>query len=262
MASITTRQTGTTGVGGVTRKNAPLTNTEIDQNFINLNDAISGISTNNISNGTSLVQIPTLNGNISVTRNGSLHTTFDATGITLSTGNFVGNLSGNVTGSITSNSGSNSFASVTITGGNIDGVAIGDTNRKQAAVSSLGVGTATSGVAGEIRATDNITAYFSSDIKFKENVRDIDQPLEKVVAIGGKYFDWTDDYLLSHGGEDNYFLRKQDFGVIAQDVQKVFPVAVRTKSDGSLAVDYEKLCVLAFAAIKQLEERIKILEDK
>ena len=39
MASITTRQTGTTGVDGVTRKNSPLTNEEIDNNFINLNNA-------------------------------------------------------------------------------------------------------------------------------------------------------------------------------------------------------------------------------
>lgn len=39
MASITTRETGTTGVGGVTRKNLPLTNAEIDTNFINLNTA-------------------------------------------------------------------------------------------------------------------------------------------------------------------------------------------------------------------------------
>jgi hypothetical protein len=38
MASITTRQTGTTGVEGVTRKNLPLTNAEIDTNFINLNN--------------------------------------------------------------------------------------------------------------------------------------------------------------------------------------------------------------------------------
>jgi hypothetical protein len=38
MASITTRETGTTGTNGVTRKNAPLTNSEIDTNFVNLND--------------------------------------------------------------------------------------------------------------------------------------------------------------------------------------------------------------------------------
>jgi hypothetical protein len=39
MAAITTRETGTTGVDGVTRKNLPLTNGEIDTNFININTA-------------------------------------------------------------------------------------------------------------------------------------------------------------------------------------------------------------------------------
>lgn len=39
MAAITTRETGTTGTGGVTRKNLPLTNAEIDTNFININNA-------------------------------------------------------------------------------------------------------------------------------------------------------------------------------------------------------------------------------
>jgi hypothetical protein len=129
-------------------------------------------------------------------------------------------------------------------------------------VSSFGVGTAASGTAGEIRATNNITAYFSSDIKFKENVRPIDGALDKVNAIGGKYFDWTDAYVAEHGGEDGYFVQKADFGVIAQDVQAVFPQAVRTRPDGSLAVDYEKLSALAFAAIVELGKRIEVLENK
>jgi len=50
MASITTRTTGTTGVDGVTRKDAPLTNNEIDTNFINLNntklESSDAVSTN------------------------------------------------------------------------------------------------------------------------------------------------------------------------------------------------------------------------
>jgi hypothetical protein len=125
---------------------------------------------------------------------------------------------------------------------------------------SFGVGTAASGTTGEIRATNNVTAFYSSDRKFKENVKDIESPLEKVVAIGGKTFDWTDEYVNAHGGEDGYFINKSDFGVIAQDVQSVFPVAVKTRQDGSLAVDYEKLCSLAFAAIKELQERVKRLE--
>ena len=118
---------------------------------------------------------------------------------------------------------------------------------------SLGIGTAASGTAGEIRATNNITAYFSSDISFKENIRPIDGALDKVVAIGGKYFDWKDAYIAEHGGEDGYFIQKADFGVVAQDVQAAFPQAVRSRPDGSLAVDYEKLSALAFAAIAELK---------
>jgi hypothetical protein len=127
-------------------------------------------------------------------------------------------------------------------------------------VGSFGVGTAASGISGEIRAANNITAYYSSDISLKENVNDITNALDIVCQIGGKTFDWTDNYIREHGGEDDYFLRKSDFGVIAQDVQKVFPLAVRTRSDGLLAVDYEKLCTLAFAAIKELKDEIEILK--
>jgi hypothetical protein len=115
-------------------------------------------------------------------------------------------------------------------------------------------------VNGDIQAAGNITAYYSSDAKFKENVKSIDNALGIVSAIGGKEFDWTDDYINAHGGVDGYYTVKKDFGVIAQDVQKVFPKAVRTRPDGSLAVDYTKLGVLAFAAILELLERIKVLE--
>ena len=125
---------------------------------------------------------------------------------------------------------------------------------------SLGVGTAASSVKGEIRAIDNITAYYSSDITLKENVNDISNAVDIVYQIGGKTFDWTDEYIQEHGGEDGYFVQKSDFGVIAQDVEKVFPLAVRKRQDGLLAVDYEKLCALAFAAIKELKDEIEILK--
>jgi hypothetical protein len=125
---------------------------------------------------------------------------------------------------------------------------------------SFGVGTPASGTTGEIRATNNVTAYYSSDRKFKENIQPIEGALEKVVSIGGKTFDWTDAYIAEHGGADGYFVQKSDFGVIAQDVQAVFPQAVRTREDGSLAVDYEKLSALAFAAISELKSRVEKLE--
>ena len=127
---------------------------------------------------------------------------------------------------------------------------------------SFGVGTAASGTTGEIRATNNVTAYYSSDRKFKENVKDIESAAAKAKAIGGKTFDWTDEYIADHGGEDGYFVQKHDFGVIAQDVQAVFPMAVKQREDGSLAVDYQKLSALALAAIAELTARVEALENK
>jgi hypothetical protein len=129
-------------------------------------------------------------------------------------------------------------------------------------ITSLGVGTAPSGTTGEIRATNNVTAYFSSDKKFKTNIAPVQNALEKIKAIGTKTFDWTDEYIASKGGEDFYFVQKNDFGVIAQDVQKVFPQAVRTREDGSLAVDYEKLSTLSFQALIELSARVEALEVK
>jgi Chaperone of endosialidase len=140
------------------------------------------------------------------------------------------------------------------------GQAVATTSNVQ--FNSLGVGTAGSATAGEIRATNNVTAYYSSDKQFKENVKDIPNAIEKVAAIGGKTFDWTDAYLEAHGGEDGYFYQKSDFGVIAQDVQAVFPQAVRSREDGTLAVDYAKLSALALAAIAELTKRIEVLENK
>ena len=175
---------------------------------------------------------------------------------------------GGLTGSTTAITIGSTFGTTTTLNGTVNGTistattanALNTANNYQ--VNSLGVGTAGSTTAGEIRATNNITAYYSSDRQFKENVQDIQNASEKVAAIGGKTFDWTDAYLEAHGGEDGYFYQKADFGVIAQDVQAVFPQAVRTREDGTLAVDYAKLSALAFAAIVELIKRIEMLENK
>lgn len=125
---------------------------------------------------------------------------------------------------------------------------------------SLGIGTPASGVAGEIRATGSVTAFYVSDIKHKENVQPIKDALATVLAIGGKTFDWNEDYIQEHGGEDGYFVRKSDFGFIAQDVQSAFPLAVRTRPEGDLAVDYEKMIALAFSAIAELKKELEVVK--
>ena len=151
------------------------------------------------------------------------------------------------------------------TTGHLEFYTLNTTYTEKARITATGgfsVGTTADPGAGAIYATGNITAYYSSDRSLKENIKDVDGALSIVSAIGSKTFDWTDEYIASKGGEDGYFVQKSDFGVIAQDVQEVFPQAVRTREDGTLAVDYEKLSTLAFGAIKELLKRVEALEAK
>ena len=121
---------------------------------------------------------------------------------------------------------------------------------------SLGVGTDASGTTGEIRATNNVTAYYSSDIALKENISPIGNALDKLSQISGVEFDWTKDYIDNHGGEDGYFVRKHDVGVIAQEIKKVLPEVVAEREDGTLAVRYEKIIALLIEAVKELKGKL------
>ena len=124
---------------------------------------------------------------------------------------------------------------------------------------SLSTGSLT--VTGSITATGEITAYYSSDERLKENVAVIQNPLEKLLSIRGVNFDWTEDYINSRGGEDGYFVRKQDIGVIAQEIEKVLPEVVAKKDDGYKAVRYEKIVPLLIEAIKEQQSQIEELKE-
>lgn len=117
----------------------------------------------------------------------------------------------------------------------------------------------TMGTLGEIRASSEITAYFSSDRRLKENIKLIENPITIIDQIRGVTFDWTDEHMARRGGEDGYFVRKHDIGVIAQEVQAVLPELVGTREDGYLAVKYEKLVPLLIEAIKTQQKTIDSL---
>jgi hypothetical protein len=117
----------------------------------------------------------------------------------------------------------------------------------------------TMGTLGEIRASSEITAYFSSDRRLKENIKLIENPITIIDQIRGVTFDWTDEHMSRRGGEDGYFVRKHDIGVIAQEVQAVLPELVGTREDGYLAVKYEKMVPLLIEAIKEQQKTIDSL---
>ena len=129
-------------------------------------------------------------------------------------------------------------------------------------VDSLGVGTAASGTTGEIRATNDVTAFYSSDVALKENITNIPDPLESLKKLNGVLFDWKKSYLDQRGGEDGYFVRKKDVGVIAQEVEKVLPEAVAERPDGIKAVKYDRLTCLLIEAVKKLSAQVEVLSKR
>jgi len=79
--------------------------------------------------------------------------------------------------------------------------------------------------------------------------------------INGVEFDWTDAYIKEHGGEDGYFIRKHDVGVIAQEIEKILPEVVATKGDGIKAVKYDRIVALLIEAIKDQQKQIDELKN-
>ena len=138
-------------------------------------------------------------------------------------------------------------------------IGLGTSNDTQ--FNSLGIGTAASATTGQIRATDDITAFYSSDVALKENIHNIPSASEKIEQLNGVLFDWKQEYIDNNGGEDGYFIRKSDVGVIAQDVEKVLPEIVGTRPNGIKAVKYDRLCALLIEGFKEMKQEIKQLKE-
>ena len=103
---------------------------------------------------------------------------------------------------------------------------------------------------GALNVTGDITAFYTSDQRLKDNIKPIEDPLAKVLSISGNTYTWND----KSGKEGT------DVGVIAQEVLEVLPEAVTTRDNGYLAVDYQKLIPLMIEAIKDLKSEIDELK--
>ena len=109
-------------------------------------------------------------------------------------------------------------------------------------------------VVGQIVATDDITAFHSSDRRLKENIENIPNALEKVQQINGVSYSWKDKDV------DGYFVRDREVGVIAQEIEEVLPEIVATRENGYKAVRYERLVALLIEAIKEQQQQIEALK--
>jgi uncharacterized coiled-coil protein SlyX len=109
-------------------------------------------------------------------------------------------------------------------------------------------------IGGNVYATGDVVAYYSSDIRLKDNITPISSPLEKINKLSGNSFEWNE--------EKQHIYKGKDYGVIAQEVQEIFPELVHKRENGYLGVKYEKLVAVLIEGIKELSREVEELKSK
>ena len=96
-----------------------------------------------------------------------------------------------------------------------------------------------------------------SDIRYKSNIKPLISPLENISKIRGVTYKWKRNEF-----PERNFTDKKQIGVIAQEVEDVFPELVSTNAEGYKSVDYTKLTPILLEAVKELKNQNSKLEKR
>ena len=89
-----------------------------------------------------------------------------------------------------------------------------------------------------------------SSLEIKKNISEIESPLEKITKLRGIEFDYKET-------------DKHSIGMIAEEVNEVFPELVTKNPDGKVsAMSYSRMTAVLLEAIKELNQEVKELKMK
>jgi hypothetical protein len=107
---------------------------------------------------------------------------------------------------------------------------------------------------GDVNITESLTVNgvnVTSDSRFKKNISQIENTLSFLEKINVYTYNWNSEKY----PERNFKNDKLQYGVLAQELEEVYPDLVKTDKDGYKSVDYIKLSVLTLQAVKELEKQ-------
>ena len=113
----------------------------------------------------------------------------------------------------------------------------------------------------------NGTLFQSSDLKLKENIKEIEKPLQTILKLSGKKYDYKIDSTDLKGNKEeveiNIALKKNKYGFIAQEVQKVLPEVTHFNNENEiLYLDYTAFIPIIVEALKEQQMQIAGLKTE
>jgi hypothetical protein len=128
---------------------------------------------------------------------------------------------------------------------------------------NVGIGVTNPSVKFQVAGDATISGKFnsngiqeSSDARFKKNIAPLKNALENVLKIEGVSYNWKQDEF-----PDRNFGTETEIGVIAQELEKVYPELVATDAEGYKSVQYSHLVPVLVEAIKEQQSEIDELKD-
>ena len=90
----------------------------------------------------------------------------------------------------------------------------------------------------------------TSALRYKKYVKDLNSEMDNVYQLRPVHFRWRDD-------------NRKDYGLIAEEVEKIYPDLVTKGDNGdALGISYTKLTALLVKTIQELTDRVEKLENK
>jgi len=109
-------------------------------------------------------------------------------------------------------------------------------------------------VAGTLRVNGTV---YTSDQRFKTNIRPLTSALSSVLALRGVRYEWN-ALGVRHGGTAG----AGQVGLLAQEVEKIYPELVSTDAEGYKAVNYAQLTPVLIEALKEQQQQIEALKAR